>query len=539
MQNSVKFLLSSLTLSMLLVGCNDDNNSNTSSFNYPPSKPSSPIIPKVEEKFYQTKTPYQPQQDITSYERAPTGYNAVFTESVARHGSRGLSSLKYDLALYNLWLKAKEEGALTSLGEQLGPDLQKMMTTNILLGYGVEGISKPGYGNETHIGIKEHRGIADRLLQRLPELFNQAATNQKHIQVVSSGVDRAVDSAKFFTNELITKQPSLKSIVTPQSYTQLSKNSLPSITDDGVNRFLLYFHSLNATDDLVTMSTDPNYEIYIASQNYQEFESNNKDLQQKLSLINSDKKAQDTAVQVLTPLFKPEFINKLGQTGYTFSNQGNITATAPDGKVLTETGKGKNTIATAVDAAAYLYELYSINGGMADELGATSFNKYMPLSAAEYYAQFNDANDFYQKGPSFSESGNVTSTMAKGLKQDFFTQVDKVIDGNQNNVAVLRFTHAEIMIPLATSFELKNMMSPLPLTQTYNYQNSSWRGVDISPMAANMQWDIYKNGNNKVLVKMLYNEKETLFKPSCDSARYSKNSYFYDYQKLKLCYGIL
>ena len=58
-------------------------------------------------------------------------------------------------------------------------------------------------------------------------------------------------------------------------------------------------------------------------------------------------------------------------------------------------------------------------------------------------------------------------------------------------------------------------------------------------MAANMQWDIYKNGNNKVLVKMLYNEKETLFKPSCDSARYSKNSYFYDYQKLKLCYGIL
>lgn len=181
MQNSVKFLLSSLTLSMLLVGCNDDNNSNTSSFNYPPSNPSSPTIPKVEEKFYQTKTPYQPQQDITSYERAPTGYNAVFTESVARHGSRGLSSLKYDLALYNLWLKAKEEGALTSLGEQLGPDLQKMMTTNILLGYGVEGISKPGYGNETRIGIKEHRGIADRLLQRLPELFNQAATNQKHI----------------------------------------------------------------------------------------------------------------------------------------------------------------------------------------------------------------------------------------------------------------------------------------------------------------------------------------------------------------------
>ena len=46
---------------------------------------------------------------------------------MARHGSRGLSSIKYDLALYNLWKQAKAENALTALGEKLGADLEKMM----------------------------------------------------------------------------------------------------------------------------------------------------------------------------------------------------------------------------------------------------------------------------------------------------------------------------------------------------------------------------------------------------------------------------
>lgn len=103
---------------------------------------------------------------------------------------------------------------------------------------------------------------------------------------------------------------------------------------------------------------------------------------------------------------------------------------------------------------------------------------------------------------------------------------------------MLRFAHAEIIIPLATAFELKAMMTPLPLNQTYSYSSSTWRGEDVSPMAANMQWDIYQNAQGSTLVKMLYNEKETLFKSSCDYARYNSTSFYYDYQKLKQCYSI-
>ena len=523
-------ICSILATSLLVSACNNNDSDSQNVVVEPP---------KVDNSLYlQTKVPYQPQQKISTYSAVPNGYSPVFTELVARHGSRGLSSIKYDLALYNLWLKAKEENALTDLGLKLGPDLEAMMKANILLGYGVDGIRQFGYGNESALGIKEHRGIADRLLQRLPQLFKNAATQGQSVQVVSSGVDRAVDSAKFFTNELLKQQVDLKNIITPMTYQSLSSTSTPSIADGGVNRFQLYFHSLTAADDTANVKTDLEKSVYDASLKYQDFEANNADLAQKIKDLSTDSRAQKIAISVLSPIFKPEFIQKIGQSGYTFSNSGSFTATAPNGDKITEKGKAKNTIASSVDAAAYLYELYSITGGMAEELAQTDFKKYMPIDAAKFYAQFNDANDFYSKGPSFDTGKAITSNIAQGLKQDFFKQVDDVIAKKQKNAAVLRFAHAEIIIPLATSFELKGMMQSLPLSQTFNYENSTWRGEDISPMAANMQWDIYQNNQGQTLVKMFYNEKETSFKATCDYARYTANSFYYDYLKLKQCYNI-
>ncbi|MHA3982153.1 histidine-type phosphatase [Acinetobacter venetianus] len=522
----ILFKSSVLCLSILLTACNSDDSQNSQKT--PDTDNSS--------KFYQTKTPYQPQQEIKTYEQIPEGYQAVFTELVARHGSRGLSSIKYDLALYNLWKQAKAENALTPLGEQLGTDIEAMMKANILLGYGIDGIRQFGYGNETITGIQEHRGIADRLLQRLPTLFKTAAAQPASILVQSSGVDRAIDSAKFFTNELIQQQPELKNQITPLSYTSLASSSVPTIEDSGVDRFKLYFHSLNQEQDLTQPLSVEQQAIYDASQAYQQFEEDDADLANKLDELAENTRAEQVAMRVLTPIFKPEFIKKLGTSGYTFSNTGSYTVTAPSGETVTENGKGKNKIASAVDAAAYIYELYSISGGMQSELKGVSFDKYMPTDAAKFYAEFNDADDFYSKGPSFTESNGVTSAMAQGLKQDLFSQVDAVIERKQSHIAVFRFAHAEIIIPLATSLELNNMMQPLPLRQTYSYDNSAWRGEMVSPMAANLQWDIYQNAQGNTLVKMFYNEKEILFKPSCDYARTNSNSFYYDYLKLKQCY---
>lgn len=168
-------------MSMALTGCNSENQGTATT--------TTPLA--AEKTYYQTKTPYQPQQDLKSYEAAPAGFAPVYTEMVARHGSRGLSSLKYDLAVYNMWKQAKADHALTPLGEQLGPDVLAIMKANFLLGYGIKGISQPGYGSETQTGIQEHQQLAARLLKRLPEYFTQVGQQQQRkITVITSGVAR-------------------------------------------------------------------------------------------------------------------------------------------------------------------------------------------------------------------------------------------------------------------------------------------------------------------------------------------------------------
>ena len=77
-----------------------------------------------------------------------------------------------------------------------------------------------------------------------------------------------------------------------------------------------------------------------------------------------------------------------------------------------------------------------------------------------------------------------------------------------------------------------------PKATVYSHANNPWRGEDLSPMAANMQWDMFRSSTDgRLLVKMLYNEKETDFKAACDSAKISATSHFYDYAGLRRCYG--
>src|SRR5262245_8049544 len=201
-----------------------------------------------------TATPYLPQQDVSTYQPPPAGFEPVYTQLVARHGSRGLSAPKADLAIYNMWQHAEVAHALTALGAKLGPDLLKTIEANALLGYGVPGITQPGndrtgYGNETKLGAQEHAALAQRMLARLPAFWTtvagSATSAPRQIVVVNSGVDRAADSAGFFVRSLITARPQLKPLITrepaPAGYPQGSR---PVVQPVGTNRFLLYFHKL-------------------------------------------------------------------------------------------------------------------------------------------------------------------------------------------------------------------------------------------------------------------------------------------------------
>jgi len=489
--------------------------------------------------FYTTKTPYRPQQDAASYEPPPEGFTPVFTELVARHGSRGLSSAKYDLAMYAIWQQAQADGALTPLGAQLGPDVLRVIRLSALLGVGVSGIKTPGYGNLTQLGIREHQELARRLVARLPGYFAElgAAAGSpaaRVLEVISSGVDRAVDSAGFFAGSLAASAPSLGALITQPPAPAGYPAGAPIVQPAGTNRFLLYFHKLAAKTDLVTDPRDPMYATYQASQAYQRY-AGDADMLAKVASILATPAAVAAARAMLERLFAPAFVDKIADGTYRFANTGTFTFASDDGLFTTTiVGDGKTTVTSLTDAASMLYNLYVIAPAMARDLGG-DFTAYVSADAAQIFAYLQDAQDFYEMGPSLAERGAVTYQMAGALEDDFFHEVDAIAAGDLSHGAVLRFTHAEIIVPFAAILGLA--ATPVPLAETYDYARHTWRGELVAPLAANVQWDVYRNAAGNLLVKMLYNEKETGFKAACDDARIAYRSQFYDYAKLKACYG--
>ena len=243
------------------------------------------------------------------------------------------------------------------------------------------------------------------------------------------------------------------------------------------------------------------------------------------------------ARHVLERLFAPAFLDQFESGRASYADTGSYTFTSADGKLTrTMTGSGKTVIRSLNAAATKLYELYAIAAGMRHEVPA-DFSRYMPVEDARYYAYVADYEDFYQKGPATTESGGVTWRFALALREDFFNEVDALAKGDLRHAAKLRFTHAEMIIPLASAMGLKQALAPLPASAGYSYENNPWRGQSISPLAANMQWDVYRNDAGQLIVRLLYNEKETEFQASCDGARIAPGSVFYDYAKLKACYG--
>lgn len=490
-----------------------------------------------------SKTPYAPAQTPATYEAPPAGFAPVYTETVARHGSSGLSSASNDLALYDMWTKANNAGALTRLGQRLGPDLQRITRANALLGYGVSGISAPGYGNLTQAGIAEHRDLAARLAARVaPLLENAAATHarsaRRQVVVSTSGVNRAVDSANFFTQSLASAVPGLAPLIVKSAPLTAYPAGAPVAQSAGVNRFELYFHKLAAGTDLPA-ATDAYAPVYQGSRAYQSYLASNTTMNDKVNGIVYGDATKAAARVALLQLFNARFVDALDTGSARYGNTGSYRFTSDDGLyTATVTGDGTTQLANAVDAANALYAVYSITPSMAAEV-TVSFADYLPQAPLQTLAYVSDMQDFYQKGPGIAEAGSVNSAMSQALLDDFFNEVDAIAAGNLAHAAKLRFTHAEIIIPFATRLGLPWASTAVPAAQNFSYDNNAWRGERVAPLASNLQWDVYRNTEGKLLVKMLYNERETDFPPACEAARFfaGSASHYYDYGRLKSCYG--
>ncbi|GHF59905.1 histidine phosphatase [Kitasatospora xanthocidica] len=420
--------------------------------------------PHAHRDLYGTKAPYVPQEKAGRYQSPPRGFSPVFTENVARHGSRAMSDGKDGEAVLALLGKAEQQDALTGLGEDLGPQVRSLLDAAKAL----------GYGNLSARGAQEHRRTALRMEQRLPSLFEKITAEHEPVVVETSGVARAVASAEAFTGGLVSGDPALAGLI-----------GAP-VTDKN----LLYFHKQPQNAD---------YQAYLAG---------DPGLAAVLAELDADPRTAEAAHRVVARLFRDEFAAAL-------------------------------PAADQVSFARSLYQLYAAAPDLDVEAPDVDLGRFLAPRDAQWFAYLDDAEEFYQKGPAFS-GRTITYKMAGVLLDDLLAQAGAKADGSSDKGAVLRFTHAEEIEPLAVLMGLPGSTDPAAPGEPYSYRNNPWRGAEVAPMAANIQWDLYADtpADGKPathLVRMLYNEKETAFKPSCKPV--SRGSHFYDLNELKRCLG--
>lgn len=137
----------------------------------------------------------------------------------------------------------------------------------------------------------------------------------------------------------------------------------------------------------------------------------------------------------------------------------------------------------------------------------------------------------------------MTFEMATILLDDFFQHTDRCSGADADYFLRARFAHAETIIPFAAMLKIPFLSDQsTPIEEDFTYENNPWRGQLVSPMAANVQWDIYRHktngGTQPILVRMLYNEHPVAFKATCQPFD-SNHASFYSLEELKRCYSVL
>lgn len=443
--------------------------------------------------YYSTKQPYFPAAPISSYSEAPEGFSQIYTSSVDRHGSRGLSSFKYDDLAQQMLLAAQEQGQLTELGEKLIPQVEAMIKVNEEL----TGPGEPGYGNLTTFGRFELRGIGTRNATRSIEfLENVASSDTDEIKFMSSGEDRAIESGQEFGRGVLSVVPGLQTKLVDGM-----ENNTPVLE---TRKDLLYAHKNKQADSYEAYSEWKDGEV----------------LEAKVQAAYDKPASREAATGLLEKIFAPEFIAWLDQ-----DNEVKFIGRGDDSK----------TVSGIVDAALQFYNLYIIAPALADEASKPAegwiFDQYMDDSDGPTFAYLLDVEDYYQKGPAIEGQTVAYDNFAPLLEHMIQGVKDRAEGGSI--AAEYRFGHAETIIPLAALLKLPGSEKGVPADQVMDYSNSAWRGDKVAPMGANIQWDAFQNGAGVTLVRMLYNEAEVPFHAGC--VPIEDGSAFYTLEELEDC----
>ena len=128
---------------------------------------------------------------------APKGYEPFYVSHYGRHGSRYHVAMEVVTRVSHLFDSLDSLGLLTAEGARLHKDLKTL-----------EACHDGQVGYLTLLGGREHQGIAQRLYERVPGVFNQAGRDR--IVAESSYVQRCIQSLANFTMVIKGFAPQLR-----------------------------------------------------------------------------------------------------------------------------------------------------------------------------------------------------------------------------------------------------------------------------------------------------------------------------------------
>ncbi|WP_408930837.1 histidine-type phosphatase [Corynebacterium axilliensis] len=441
--------------------------------------------------YYSTKQHYEPQG--SEYASAPEGFHQIYTSSVGRHGSRGLSGFKYDDLAQQMLTYAQEHGQLTELGVKLIPQVEAMITVNKELAGGIG--QEPGYGNLTVVGREELQGVGERNAQRNAALLEDIDKENLKVKYISSGADRANDSGWSFGQAWLEEEP------------ELADNLVDGMKDGHV--------SIETRTDLMHAHKDKNSPSY---EKYSEWKDSDV-LEAKVDEAYAKPASQNASRTLLRKIFTEDFIAGL--------EDGSISFVGRENK--------EKSVEGIVDAALQFYNLYIIAPALAHEAKTPAegwnLDQYMDDASGPTFAYLLDVEDYYEKGPAIAGQTVSYDNYEPLLKHMIQGVKDRAAGGDV--AAEYRFGHAETIIPLAALLKLPGSEKGTPAGELYSWENSDWRGDTVSPMGANIQWDAFQNERGDTLVRMLYNEKEIAFHDGCEPIE--EDSTFYTLDELEAC----
>ncbi len=115
-----------------------------------------------------------------------------------------------------------------------------------------------------------------------------------------------------------------------------------------------------------------------------------------------------------------------------------------------------------------------------------------------------NAGNYAQCGNSKKHGKGVLKD-AKPLLKDFIEKADDALEGNGVS-ANLRFGHDTGIAPLAALLDINGFGAR---TDAVDQAYKVWADFKVMPMGTNLQLIFYKNAADDILVKVLYNEKES------------------------------